>query len=1007
MTGPYCTTWLTLFLITGGVGEAQSTFSAASAGQFSGRTVTAIQYSPAVTLDPADLARVQPLKVGDRFSTDEIGKSIDGLFATGWFDDIAVEAEASANGVVIRFVTKPTWFVGGVTVEGKVVLPPNRGQIASTGGFSLGTSFRDEDVEHATQSMKKLLTANGLYEATVEPTVERDNDAQQVFLSFQIKQSKRAKYAEPVLNGSTLLSDNTILRATGWRIPIIHWWRQVTDSRTRSGLQAIRSRYQNKERLTAKVELKSLDYDASTRKVTPVVNIDPGPKVEVRAVEAKVSKKVLKRYVPVYEERAVYTDLLVEGKRNLQDYFQSKGYYDVDVDFRQDPPANDLETIDYTIALGSRYKLSKLSINGGRYFTQDAIRERMFITPASFNLRRGRYSEAFRRKDEESITNLYKSNGFQDVKVSSTVDRDYQGKPGLVAVTMNITEGPQWLVDRVELNGVRQLNKEELVKSLASAAHQPFADVNLARDRSNVLTSYFSHGFPAATMKAEWKPSETPNHVNVIYTVQEGRQQFVREIVTSGIHTTRQRLIDKQLTLKAGDPLSPVAETDIQKKFYDLGVFARVDTAIQNPDGDTDHKYVLYNFEEANRYNFAVGVGAQVGTFGTPSNTSLGSPGGQTGFSPEVSADVSRLNFLGLGHTVSVRALYSSLQKRASISYLQPRFSNNEGRNVTYSLLYDNTLDVRTFASKREEASVQLSQKFSKSLTGLFKFAYRQVSVSDVIIPVLLVPDLLQPVRIGILSANLSQDRRDNSADPHKGMLNTADIGLATKYFGSQRSFGRVLVRNATYYRIRKSMVLARQTQFGIITPFSAPAGLSEQESVPLPERFFGGGADSLRAFAFNQAGPRDTGASVVAGGPASQPTGFPLGGNALFFNNVELRFPFIGENIQGVVFHDMGNVYSSLSDISFRFHQNNLQDFNTTVHAVGFGVRYKTPIGPIRLDLAYSINPPSYLGFSGTPEQLLSCNPNLPLSALPGYCQSTKQNTGHFQFFFSIGQAF
>jgi outer membrane protein assembly factor BamA len=176
---------------------------------------------------------------------------------------------------------------------------------------------------------------------------------------------------------------------------------------------------------------------------------------------------------------------------------------------------------------------------------------------------------------------------------------------------------------------------------------------------------------------------------------------------------------------------------------------------------------------------------------------------------------------------------------------------------------------------------------------------------------------------------------------------------------------------------------------------------------VPLPERFFSGGADSLRAFPYNQAGPRDTGTAVVAGGPSSQPTGFPLGGNALFINNVELRFPLLGDNINGVLFHDMGNVYSSLGNLSFRFHQRDLKDFNYMVHAVGFGIRYRTPVGPIRGDLAYSINPPSFVGFNGTPAQILQCNPNLPLSALPSFCTGSQQRVSHFQFFFSIGQTF
>ena len=160
-----------------------------------------------------------------------------------------------------------------------------------------------------------------------------------------------------------------------------------------------------------------------------------------------------------------------------------------------------------------------------------------------------------------------------------------------------------------------------------------------------------------------------------------------------------------------------------------------------------------------------------------------------------------------------------------------------------------------------------------------------------------------------------------------------------------------------------------------------------------------------MRAFPYNEAGPRDTGAPLVPNGPTSAPTGFPLGGNALFINNVELRFPFLAQNVQGVFFHDMGNVYTTLSDISFRFSQKNLQDFNYAVHAVGFGVRYKTPVGPIRLDLAYSINPPAFVGFNGTPAQLLQCGPNANFTSGP--CEPVQQSISHFQFFFSIGQTF
>ena len=979
----------------------------AQVSEFEGKRIAGIQFSPRQTLDPADLAKAQPLRVGEPLRSELVAAAIDGLFATGQFDDIAIEAEPSADGVLIRFVTQNRWFVGGVSVEGKVATPPNRGQVASAAQFTLGASFHDEDLSHALGEMKQLFEANGLYEAEIVPKVNRDSDTQQVFITFSIKERKRAKYEKPVIHGDTKLSEATILRATGWRTPVIHWWRQVTDTRTRKGILGILAKYQKDDHLIAHVELEKLDYDSQQRRVRPSLNVAPGPKIKVDAVEAKVSRRALKRYVPVFQERAVDNDLLIEGQRNLRDYFQSKGYYDVVVDFRMQPIQNDVQAIDYVISQGQRQKLTHLEIAGNKYFSTDDIRDRMLMQPASFNLRHGRYSEAFRRKDEENIASLYRSNGFRDVKVSSVIQRNYQGKAGQTAVTVNIVEGPQWFVDNLTVEGITQADREGIMARLASIAGQPFAEANLAGDRNQVLTYYYSNGFPDANLEAKWQPSSAPQHVNVVYTVTEGRRQYVRAVATSGLRTTRQSLVDKSLTLKAGDPLSPVEQINIQKNLYDLGVFARVDTAIENPDGDTDHKYVLYNFAEANRYHLALGVGADVARFGTPNTTNFSSPGGTTGLSPLFSLDVSRLNFLGLGHTVTLRGLYSSIETRGSLSYLAPRIRNVDGRDLTFTLLYDNSLNVRTFASRREEASVQLSQKLSKASTALFRISYRRVSVGSVVIPVLLVPQLLQPVRMGLLSGSFVQDRRDNAADPHRGIYNTADVGVTGKFLASQRSFGRVLLRNATYYALTKSIVLARQTQFGLITPFAAPNGLTDQQSVPLPERFFGGGADSLRAFPFNQAGPRDAGSPLLPGQPASQPTGFPLGGNALLFNKVELRFPFIGQNIRGVIFHDMGNVFSTAGNISFRFNQRDLQDFDYTVHAVGFGLRYRTPIGPIRADLAYSINPPSFVGFSGTPAQILQCNPNLPSSQLPGFCQGTRQNISHFQFFFSIGQAF
>ena len=347
--------------------------------------------------------------------------------------------------------------------------------------------------------------------------------------------------------------------------------------------------------------------------------------------------------------------------------------------------------------------------------------------------------------------------------------------------------------------------------------------------------------------------------------------------------------------------------------------------------------------------------------------------------------DASRLNLWGLGHSINFKGRYSTLDRRVTLDYSAPRFHNVEGRNITITGLYDNTRDVLTFTAVRLQGGVQLSQKLSKATNLLFGYTWTtdRVDQSTLKINPLLIPLYLQPSNAGRFGVNLVQDRRDNAADAHRGIFNSLDVGVAESDFGGNKNFLRVLGRNSYYKTIFTNYVLASNTQFGVIVPFQT-GGIPHDEYIPLPERFFGGGDTSMRGFPQDQAGPRDP------------ETGFPLGGNALFFHSTELRFPFIGSNMQGVLFHDFGNVFSGLSEFSFRVHQQNLTDFDYMVHAAGFGIRYRTPVGPIRVDLAYSINPPRFNGLVGTYDQLLF-----------GGATPTITSVSHFQFFFSIGQAF
>src|ERR1019366_1907254 len=655
----------------------------------------------------------------------------------------------------------------------------------------------------------------------------------------------------------------------------------------------------------------------------PTLRIEAGPRIEVSTTGAKVSKSKLQRLVPIFEEHAVDRDLLVEGARNLRDHFQSQGFFDTQVDFKQQDVVDDRANVDFLVNTGKRHKLVAIAIRGAEYFSKDVIRERMYLQTASFlQFPHGRYSESLARRDRDSIVNLYESNGFRDVKVTSHVADNYLGKEDSLAVTLEIQEGPQYLVNRVQVDGVEKQDKARILGKLTSSGGQPFSEFNVAVDRDTILADYFENGFPHATFEWSSKPAAAPNRVDLLFVVHEGQQQFVRDVVINpeGLITTRPGMVERSLRIHPGDPLSPTAITVTQRRLYDLGVFAKVDAAVQNPDGETDRKYVIYNMEEAARYSMSAGVGAELARIGG-CQSCLGA--GQTGFSARVSLDLARNNLWGLGHSFSVRTRVSTLDRRGVLSYNWPRFRNRDRLSLSFTALFQDSRDVRTFSSKREEGSVQLSQRLSKASTVFYRYAYRMVSVDQATLKIteFLIPLLSQPVRVGIASFAWILDRRDDPVEPHKGIYNTVDVGLAEGAFGSQRNFVRFLVRNATYHPIGKKLVLARSTEVGDIHAFHY-AG-NPLDAIPLAERFFVGGGSSHRGFPENQAGPRDA------------TTGFPLGGTALLFNQTELRFPLIGDNVGGVIFHDMGNIYSSLSNFSLRQRQRDQQDFDYMEHAV------------------------------------------------------------------------
>jgi len=957
-----------------------------------GRPIASIAFDPEQQpLPPEQIRTSMPLHAGDRLDEVALGQAIERLYATGRYEDIVASGEPSAAGVAITFHTRSRYFLSHISVDGSL-RPPSSEQLVSVSALNLGESYDDESIATAVRQMQTLLRANGFFASTIRYEMENRDSAEQVELRFIVQPGHRARFATPSIEGDPKFKLSRIIRMTGWPNPFsLHsWfrrgtfseWHEVTDSRVQRGLEKVRNAYVKKGFLMANVRLAELAHNEAGNTVTPHLTIEAGPKVSVRAEGAHVSQGTLRRVLPIFQERSIDTALLAEGVGSLQDYFTSEGYFDAKVSYAVTSSSNGADQIVvYRIVRGPRSRFTRIELQGNQYFDADTILERMSLTPASLlRSRRGRFSPSMLNRDVQAIQELYRSNGFRDAKVLPRVIRDDGGKAQNVAVALKIEEGPQILVGDLELSGVDLKLLDDVNALITSRSGQPFSTSGVAMDRDAILGYYFNNGYPEAIFDAQIKPAEDNVHVNLKYVVNEGRRIFARGVLVNGLRVTRPSLVNRRLTIQPGEPLSQSAIVETQRRLYDLGIFSTVEVAVQNPEGIERSKYVELQADEARRYTLDLGFGAEIGRIGG-SETSLDAPAGTAGFSPRALIGISRLNMFGLGHTAAITGRVSTIQQRVLASYMAPQFQGNDNLSLTFSELFDRSSDIRTFTSKRTEGSVQLSQKLSRSSLLEYRVALRQVSidVNTLKISPSLIPVYSVPVRTTILSATWIQDRRDDPLESTRGVYNTVDFGFAPGVIASGTYYTRLVLKNSTYHRLTRDIILARTVSFGWLHNLSS-------NPVPLPERFFAGGNTTNRGFPENQAGPRD---------PV---TGFPLGGDAFLFFGTELRFPIVGKTLGGVLFHDMGNVYSDLNSLSFRFHQHDRQDFNYMVHSVGIGIRYRTPVGPVRVDLGYSPNAPRFTGYAGTLEDLI--NGVAPKNTLP-------QRVSPFQFFFSLGQTF
>jgi len=932
---------------------------------YEGKEVSRIQISVGAYISTDSFRPLLKQKEQRPFSAADVRESVAALQHSGDFSSVRVMVEPEAAGLDIQFILEPALYVGLISFPGATNTFAYTRLLQEVNIPDQSPFFADL-LPQGQKALEHFFVTQGYFTASVAPTTEKDETHKIANITFQVHLGTQARLGDIDIEGLSTEESADIRKS-------LHsiWARVKRDSlkpgqryspaRIARALDYIRSHLRGEEHLAPSVRLVSSDYNPQSNRAALAIHVDLGPRVSIKVEGAHLWKRTIRREVPIYEENAVDRDLVDEGDRNLRSYFESKGYFDANVSTIYDPHPDQVSVV-YHVDRGPRHRVESVSFQGNHQFDEDQLEKAVVVKPgralAGVAISRGKFSDQLLRRSVDSITALYKNGGFARISVSPDV-KDFEPE---VDVTFRITEGPQDKVNSLYLEGNTTQPRQVLSRNgtFNLQPGKPYSPHLLDLDRNRVLAVYLDLGY----LNATFNPTATPvpgnaQLFNVVYNIQEGPQGRVSDVLVLGQKVTKTAFI-RELTRSNVSPEMPLGQGKLftaQSDLYSQNIFDWVSVKPRKPLSDEDREQVLIKVHESKRYSMDVGGGIEViprsgnipvGSVALPGIPPIGlgtkfAVSQKSFFGPRFDFAIQKHNIRGRAELATFSTILSRLDQRGAFTYYDPRFHGTLWSSQI-SISGERTTENPLFTARLGSGSLQLQRyldvRHIKSV--IFRYTFQRTDLSNLVIPGLILPQD-QHVRLSTFSAEYIRDSRDNPLDAHHGVYQTFDFGVTPTALGSSANFVRFLGQSAFYIPLRPWLVWANNFRLGLANSFAG-------SEVPLSERFFSGGADSLRGFPINGAGPQRP--VSVCSNPSNPSTctviSVPVGGNMLFILNSEARFPSkIINNLDTVLFYDGGNVYSNIS----------LKQFvDSYTNTVGIGFRYKTPVGPVRFDFGYRI---------------------------------------------------
>jgi len=933
---------------------------------YDGQNVDAIDLigNPHRDLNPLQAVVVQ--KAHEPYSEEKVEASIQALQKAGGFPKVSVQIVPDPSGLRLNFLLEPAYYLG-------IVSFPGAEKKFSYTPLLQAANVADEDpydaarLPVAVQALQDFLAHNGYFTASIQPNSQIDDDHQLVNVNFAVNLGKQARVASVAIEGADNSESAVLLRSlrslrsrlTGG---LLKPGKPYTAERLKAATALIKRTLAQQHRLASTVQQNPPLFHQESGRVDVSFKVELGPTVTVRTQGAKLSvlrflsERQIKKLIPIYSEGTIDRDLVDEGQQNLVDYFQKKGYSDVKVsiDFKKQP--DKIEVV-YEIDRGKKHKVQSVSFHGNQQISEQDLMAQATVKKSHI-WTHGSVSPKLLKQSVSNMEALYRDKGYESAKVTAKVVADALR----LNIQFQIQEGQQTLVDNVEITGNISVSEDELTEPQGFKLRPggAYSARGLSEDRNRITATYLDRGYLNAEVKATiTRRSDDRHRVIVAYAINEHQRITVKDVLYLGQNKTRLELIVKTTKVRSQAPMRKVGLLDAESHLYDLNIFDWSSVGPEKPITDQSEENVLVKVHEAKRNDITYGFGFEVsrrggnipaGTVAVPGlppinlgNNQL-APSEATFASPLGSIEFTRRNMRGMGETASATILLARLDQQFLTTYTQPHFVGSQWSSLT-SFSIERNSENPLFTAGLGDISFQVERLISRRHSTRLQIRY---DFNRTILSNLLVPELVLPqdrnIHLSTFSATLIQDTRDKPLDAHRGIFSTLNFALTPSKLGSSASMAKMFGQFA-YYKPVHSLVFANSIRLGLA---SALAG----SFVPTSQLFFSGGGTSLRGFPINEAGPQRIVpfCNVLQNQTGCVNITVPVGGRQLVILNSEMRFPTkIMKALGGVIFYDGGNVYSAINFNSF---------VNNYSNTVGAGLRYSTPIGPIRIDIGRNLNP-------------------------------------------------